>query len=330
MMARSRSNRFVLRALGAAALFASLAGAAHAQSWPAHPVKWILSQSSGTSPDITARLVADRLSKLWGQQVLVDNRPGGQNVIGALAAARSAPDGYTFFFATTAAIVGNPFTFKSLPYNPERDFAPVALIGKSPMIVAVNPSVPAKTLAELIALDHAEPGKLAAANEGTKTFGGMMSQMLNIQTGMRLLQVPYNGVAPALQDTVAGRTQVVLVSSAAMTPFIKRGDLRPIAVTSAKRVSGIEDVPTLAETYPGFEYVGWFAVLAPAGTPADAIQRANRDINKVLEDADVSQRLRELGAIHEGSGTPEDLARFLKDERARWAKLVQDIGLQPE
>src|SRR3989454_10796403 len=158
------------------------------------------------------------------------------------------------------------------------------------MVVAVNNSVPAKTLAELIALDKKEPGKLAAANEGTKTFGGMMSQLLNVATGMRLLQVPYNGVAPALQDTVAGRTQVVLVSSAAMSPFIKRGDLRPIAVTSGRRVTGMESVPTLAETYPGFEYVGWFALVAPAGTPAEAVQRVNHDVNNVLADAEVPQR----------------------------------------
>src|SRR5262247_455164 len=238
-----------------------------AQDFPARPVHWILSQPAGSSPDISARLVADGLSKMWPQQVVVDNRPGGQNVIGAQAAAKSAPDGYNYYFATTAALVANPFTFKALPYNPERDFVPVAMIGKSPMVIAVNNAVPAKSIAELVALDKKEPGKLAAANEGTKTFGGMMSQLLNVATGMNLLQVPYNGVAPALQDTVVGRTQVVLVSSAAMSPFIKRGDLRPIAVTSAKRVTGLESVPTMAETYPGFEYVGWFALVAPTGTP---------------------------------------------------------------
>jgi tripartite-type tricarboxylate transporter receptor subunit TctC len=310
--------------------FAAAAGLAVAQDWPNRPVKWILSQPAGASPDITARLVADRLSKMWGQQVVVDNRPGGQNVIGAQLAARSPADGYTYFFATTAAIVSNPFTFKSLPYDPERDFVPVVLIGKSPMVVAVNNSVPAKSLAELIALDRAQPGKLAAANEGAKTFGGLMSQALNLATGMRLLQVPYNGVAPALQDTVAGRTQVVLVSSAAMSPFLKRGDLRPLAVTAGRRVPGLENVPTLAEFYPGFEYVGWFALVAPTGTAADIVQRVNRDVNRVLADAEVAQRLRDLGAIHEGPGTPQDAAQFFKDERVRWAKLVKDIGLQPE
>jgi len=319
----------VFRALSLVALAANF-GHAAAQDWPNKPVKWILSQPAGASPDITARLIADRLSKMWGQQVIVDNRPGGQNVIGAQLAAKSPADGYNYFFATTAAIVSNPFTFKSLPYDPERDFVPVILIGKSPMVVAVNTSVPARSLAELIALDRAQPGKLAAANEGAKTFGGMMSQMLNLTTGMKLLQVPYNGVAPALQDTIAGRTQVVLVSSGAMSAFLKRGDLRPLAVSSGRRVPGLENVPTLAESYPGFEYVGWFALLAPAGTSADIVQRLNRDANKVLADPEVTQRLRDLGAISEGPGTPEDLARFLKDERVRWAKLVKDIGLQPE
>src|SRR6266705_3200252 len=300
-------KRCVLLAIALAAT----AGPAAAQDWPSKPVKWILSQPAGASPDITARLVADRLSKMWRRQVIVDNRPGGQNVIGAQLAARSPADGYNYFWATTAALVSNPFTFKSLPYDPERDFVPVALIGKSPMVVAVNNSVPAKSLAELIALDKSQPGKLAAANEGAKTFGGMMSQALNIATGMRLLQVPYNGVAPALQDTVAGRTQVILVSS-------------------GRRVTGMENVPTLAETYPGLEYVGWFALFAPAGTPADVVRKVNADVNKVLADADVAQRLLDLGAINEGPGTPEQLADFLKAERARWSKLVKDINLQPE
>jgi tripartite-type tricarboxylate transporter receptor subunit TctC len=221
-------------------------------------------------------------------------------------------------------------TFKSLPYDPEKDFTPVAMIAKSPMVIAVNPAVPAKTLAELVALDKSQPGKLAAANEGAKTFSGMMSQMLNKTAGIQLLQVPYTGVAPAIQDTIAGRTQVVLVSSAALLPFLKRGDLRPLAVSAGKRVRGLEDVPTLAETYPGFEYVGWFALLAPTGTPAGVIQRVNRDMDRVLADPEIAQRLYDFGLVNEGAGTPESLNDFLRAERERWAKLVKEIGLQPE
>jgi tripartite-type tricarboxylate transporter receptor subunit TctC len=306
------------------------AGSVFAQEWPARPVKFIVSQPPGTSPDIAARFLADRLSRLLAQPVVVENRPGGQNVVGAQAAAKSPADGYTYFFATTAAIVSNPFTFKALPYDPARDFTPVAMIAKSPMVIAVNPGVAAKSLAELVALDKAQPGRLAAANEGAKTFSGMMGQMLNQTAGMRLLQVPYNGVSPAIQDTIAGRTQVVLVSSAALLPFLKRGDLRPLAVSAGKRVRGLEEVPTLAETYPGFEYVGWFALLAPTGTPVAIVQRMNREMDRVLTDPEIAQRLFDLGLVNEGAGTPESLAEFLRAERERWAKLVKDIGLQPE
>jgi tripartite-type tricarboxylate transporter receptor subunit TctC len=311
----------------AALLFAC---AAPAQDWPTRPLRIIVSQPPGTSPDITARFLADRLSRLVAQPVVVENRPGGQNVIGAQAAAKSPADGYNFFFATTAAVITNPLTFKALPYDPARDFAPVAMIAKSPMVIAVNPAVQAKSLAELVALDKAEPGRLAAANEGAKTFSGMMSQMLNQTAGLRLLQVPYTGVSPAIQDTIAGRTQVVLVSSAALLPFLKRGDLRPLAVSAGKRVRGLEEVPTLSETYPGFEYVGWFALLAPAGAPAAILQKANRDMDKVLGDPEVAQRLFDLGLVNEGAGTPEQLSEFLRAERERWGKLVKDIGLQPE
>jgi tripartite-type tricarboxylate transporter receptor subunit TctC len=314
----------------ACALIATLgAGSAAAQTWPARPVRLIVSQAAGTSPDISARFIADRLSKVWGQALVVENRAGGQNVIGAQAAARSAPDGYTFFYATTAAIVTNPLTFKTLPYDPPRDFDAVAMIAKSPMVVAVGAAVPAKNLAELIALDKSKPGTLSSAHEGPRTFSGMMSQAFNQATGVKALQVPYNGATPAIQDTVGGRTQIVFLSSAAVAPFIKRGDLRPIAVTVGKRVTGLDGVPALAETYPGFDYSGWFAVLAPAGTPKDVIARVNRDVNQVLADPEVAQRLRDLGVVPE-PGSPEALNEFLAAERTRWTKLVKDIGLQPE
>ena len=304
--------------------------AAAAETWPARPVRFILSQGAGASPDVTARIIADRLSRAWGQQVIVENRPGGQNIIGSQLAARATPDGHNYFFATTAAIVMNPFTFKSLPYVPQKDFMPVAMVAISPFVLAVNPGVPAKSIAELVALDKAQPGKLALANEGPRTFGGMMGQMLNVTAGMKLLQVPYVAPPPAIADTVSGRTQAVLVSSATVTPYLKRGDLRPIAVTAAKRVPGLEQVPTLAETFPGFEYVGWYVLLAPAGTPAKIVQRVNRDVDRVLTDPEVASRVREMGQVTEGAGTPETTAKFLDAERARWMKTAREVGIKPE
>ena len=318
----------ILRTVCAAVALAASVNA-FAQAWPARPLRLIVSQAAGTSPDIAARLIAERLSRQLGQPLVVDNRAGGQNVIGAQAAARAAPDGYTFFFATTAAIVTNPLTFKTLPYDPPRDFDAVGMIAKSPMVVAVGAGVPVKSLAELIALDKSKPNTLSAAHEGPRTFSGMMSQALNLTTGMQVLQVPYNGATPAIQDTIGGRTQIVLLSSAAVAPFIKRGDLKPIAVTVAKRVAGLENVPALAETYPGFDYAGWFAMLAPAGTPREVVLRVNRELNSVLAEPEVAQRLRDLGLVLE-PGTPEALNEFLGAERARWSRLVKEIGLQPE
>ena len=328
--------KLALISLAAACSLAASPGAqaqaqapAAAQAWPTKPVRLILSQAPGTSPDISARLIADKLGRLWGQGVIIDNRAGGQNVIGAQAAAKAAPDGYTFFYATTAAIITNPLTFKSLPYDPTREFDAVAMVAKSPMVVAISSGTPARNLAELVALDKAKPGTLSTAHEGPRTFSGMMSAALNAATGMKALQVPYNGAAPMIQDTIGGRTQIVLLSSAAVVPFIKRGDLRAIAVTAGKRVSGLEDVPTLAETYPGFEYVGWFAFLAPAGTPREVISRVNRDVNTVLADPEIGQKLRDLGLVVD-TGTPDALNDFLGQERVRWGKLVRQIGLQPE
>ena len=318
--------RTVLHAL----LLLNLAGAAAgAQDWPARPVRWILTQPSGSSVDIAARLVAERLGRAWGQQVVVDNRPGGQSVIGAQAAARAAGDGYNYFFATTAPLVTNPFTFKSLPYDPVKDFVPVGKVGSAPFVVAVNTAVPARAVAELIALAKSRPGKLALAHQGPRSLGGIISQALMLTAGIELLQVPYNVQGIALQDTISGRVQVLVLSSGVLSPFMKRGDLRPLAVTGARRTPGLE-VPAIAETFAGFDYVGWYVLLAPARTPAKIVQRVNRDLDRVLADPEVVERLRDFGIDTDGAGTPGTTAKFLSVERARWSKAIRDIGIEPE
>ena len=316
--------RFVLISLLAAVPFA-----ASAQSWPNRPVHLVLSQPPGSSPDIVARLIADRLTKLWDKSVVVENRPGGQNVVGALAVAKAPADGYNFYYATTAALVINAYTFKALPYDPKKDFVPVGMIGQSPFLIAANPALAATNLAELVAYAKANPGKISVATEGPKTFSGMMADMFFSTTGVNMVAVPYSGVQPGILDTVAGRTQLTVQAVAATTVHLQRNALRPIAVTSAKRVPGLEQVPALGETYPGFQYSGWHAIVAPTGTPADVIRRFSADLAAVLRDPDLVKRLFDLGIIAD-AGTPEQLGEFLAAEHVRWAKLAKDIGVVPE
>ncbi len=314
-------------------LIAGLLGAlshAHAQSWPARPIKMIVSFPAGSAPDIVCRFVSDRLSQAVGQRIIVDNRPGSGNVIAGQVAARSAPDGYSFFCATAATLVSNPHTFKSLPYDPARDFVPVAMIAKGPFLVLVHPSVPVKTLAELVAYDKANPGKLAWATDGLRNFTGMMAAWLNKVAGTNILTVPYATMPLGIQDTIAGRTQLVILAVPAAGPRIRSGELRPLAASFAKRVPGYEDVPAISETFPGFELVGWFLVVAPTGTPRDIVLRVNREMDKILKDPDAVQRLRALGFFTEGAETPESVAEAIRADTVKWGRIVKEIGIEPE
>jgi len=303
---------------------------AHAQTWPNKPIKAIVSFPAGSAPDIVCRFLTDRLSRSLGQQIVVENRPGAGNVIAAQAAARSTPDGYNFFCATAATLVSNPHTFKSLPYDPARDFAPVGMIAKGPFFVLVNPGVPVKTLGELAAYDKANPGKLSFATDGQRNFTGMMAAWLNRIAGTSMLTVPYAGMPLGVQDTVAGRTQVIILAVPLAAPRIRSGELRPLAGSFAKRVPGYEDVPAIAETYPGFELVGWFLMLAPAGTPKEIIHGMNREMDKALKDADTKKGYAALGFFTEGAETPEAVAEAIRADTAKWGRIVKEIGIQPE
>jgi len=305
-------------------------GEAGAQSWPARPIRVIVSFAAGSAPDIICRFVTDRLSRAVGQSIVVDNRPGSGNIIAAQAAARSAPDGYNFFCATAATLVSNPHTFKSLPYDPVKDFAPVAMIAKGPFFVLVHPSVPATTLAELAAYDKANPGKLTFATDGLRNFTGMMAAWLNKISGMSILTVPYASMPLGIQDTVTGRTQVTILAVPAAAPRIRNAELRPLGASFAQRVPGYENVPAIAETYPGFELVGWFLMVAPAGTPSQIVQRVNREMDRILKDPETAQRLRGLGFFTEGAETPEAVGEAIRADREKWGRIVKEIGIQPE
>jgi tripartite-type tricarboxylate transporter receptor subunit TctC len=317
------------RAVTVCALLLSLTPAS-AQSWPDRPIKIIVSQAAGGTPDLICRIISDKLSTLLGQRVFVENRPGGANVVGATAAAHAAPDGYTLFFATAAALVSNPHTFKTLPYDPVKDFTAVSMVAKNPFLILANPSLPANNLPELIAYDKANPGKLTFATDGPRNFSGILATWLNKVTGADILQVPYATMPQGVQDTLAGRTQLTILSPPSAAPHIASGALKPLAISWTKRLPQYAQVPSISEAYPGVELTGWFVIAAPAGTPADVITRLNQEMDKVLKTPDMVKRLADVGFFTEGAETPEATRAFVKAQYDLWSKVVRDIGLQPE
>ena len=298
--------------------------------WPVRPIKWIVSQPAGAGPDILARFVAENLSRSLGQPIVIENRPGGQNVIGAQAAARAAPDGYTFFYGTTAAMVTNAFTFKMLPYDPEKDFVPVALVGRSPFVIAASTASGFKTLAEVIAQAKAQPEKIAIATEGPKTFSGMLADSVAAMAGIKLTHVPYTKATDAIQDVLGGRVALVCLPDAALAAYIKSGQLQALAVSTGERIASLPQTPVLADTFSGFEYAGWNGLFAPTGTPTDIVARMNRELAALLRQPDVVQRLLALGSFAEGSLNPVAFSGFMKSERERWARIVKSIGIVAE
>jgi tripartite-type tricarboxylate transporter receptor subunit TctC len=235
------------------------------------------------------------------------------------------------FFATTAATIINLFTIKSLPYDPAKDFVPVALIAKSPFVLVVNNDLPVKTVADLINMAKGQPGKMSFASDNARGLAGMLGEMVNVFGGINVVHVPYNGTQPALADTIAGRTQYTFSSTPPIAPMVKAGKLRAIAVSSPERVPGMEDVPTLRETFPGFEYFGWYMIYAPTGTANDIVQRVNRDVGQVMKDPEVMQRISSFGSVVEkGPGTPAELNAFLKLEAERWGRAVKAAKIEPE
>jgi tripartite-type tricarboxylate transporter receptor subunit TctC len=298
--------------------------------WPDKPIKFVLSQPPGSGPDNVARLLGDRLAKVLGQAVVIDNKPGGQNIIGAQSAARSAPDGYTFYFATTAALVTNKYLFKTLPYDAEKDFVPVAFVAKSPFALLVKADSPISSVQDLVARSKADPGKLSVANEGPRTFGGIIARLINARSQMQANLVAYASVGSAVQDVIGGHADAVVADMASTAQLVRQGRLRFLAVTSGKRVAGWDQVPSLSETLPGFEMIGWFAVVAPAGTPSDVLRRMNKEINALLADADVAQRMATIGPMAESLGSAEQTGVFLRHEQERWGGVAREIDLLPE
>jgi tripartite-type tricarboxylate transporter receptor subunit TctC len=322
-----------MRFMHAALLIHSAIAAIHpasAESWPTKPVRMIVSLAAGGTPDIICRLVSERLAAALGQQIVIENRPGGGNIVGAQIAAHAAPDGYSLFFATAAALVTNPFTVKALPYDPLNDFVPIGLIAQGPFMVLANPSVPAKDLAELYAFDKANPGKLAFATDGPRNLSGMLAAWLNKLAGSDILQVPYATMPQGVQDTLAGRVQLTILAVPSAAQHIASGSLRALATSSPTRLPNYPQIPAIAEAFPGVEYAGWFAIVAPAGTPDEIVNRVNVELITVLKDPQIVGRLADLGFFTYEPKTPKQARDYVRTQYAQWGKLTRDIGLKPE
>lgn len=314
---------------GAVALVA--AGSASAADWPQRPVTVIVPQAAGNSPDVLCRIIADKLSRSLGQQFIVENRPGAANVVGTQAVARANPDGYTLLFATSAALVTNPYTIKALTYDPVKDFVPVAMVAKSHHVLLVNPNVKAKTLAELVELEKAAPGSLSIAVDGPRNISGLIAQAINRQAGTKLALVPYNTISQAVQDSITGRTPVTIQSASVVEPFIKEGSLRPIAVAGSERIGSLPDVPAIGETLKDADLQGWFMVMAPAGTPGEIVDKLSAAISTALTEKDVAERAPTLGfELQKGENvTPAGAKAFLAIQLASTGEIIKSLGIEP-
>jgi tripartite-type tricarboxylate transporter receptor subunit TctC len=319
------------RAVRAFAAILALTGAplALAQAWPAKPVRMILAFPPGGPTDIVSRVLAQKLAEQLGQQVLVDNKPGAGGNIGAELAAKSPNDGHTIFY-NTSAIVINPALYGRASYDTLKDFVPVTLTAAIPMVLVVNPAVPAKTMKEFVDLVKSKPGQFNYSSSGTGTITHLASAMLSSQMGLATQHIAYKGSAPGLVDLAAGQTQFMTDTINTALPYVKDGRLRALAVTSAKRSSVLPDMPTFAESgLPGFDAAAWQGVVVPAGTPQDIVTRLNTELNKALQDPGVRARLAAQGADVLG-GTPADYAAYIRAEMPRWAKAIKDSGAKAE
>lgn len=303
--------------------------AAYAQSpaWPARPVKFFVGAAPGSGPDVILRLVADRLSKRWGQAAIVDNKPGAGGIPGTLAAAHAPADGYNFLFGLGSALAMNQFLYKSLPFDPEKDFAPVVGVGVTPMVIAVNPKLPVKSIAELIDYAKAKPGGVPIGTTA-KSAAHLTMQSLAQESGVEFLHIFYKSAPDALRDMIGGEVMVFSDALAAV-PNLTDPRVRVLAVTAPKRLPNMPDMPVVAEGVPGFTSYGWYAIMAPAGTSREVINKLNADVNAVLSAPDMVTRLREL-ATYDAGGTPEQLDKFIQSERQRLSKAARAARIQPE
>ncbi|MPS93250.1 tripartite tricarboxylate transporter substrate binding protein [Comamonas sp.] len=320
-----------VRALGAVVigtgLLASLApGISSAETYPARSIKIIVPFPAGGGPDMIAREVATTVTSQQGWTIIIDNKPGSGGNIGMDAAAKAAPDGYTLVMGQTSNMAINPSLYAKLPYNPQKDLAPVGLVASAPLVIAVASNSPYKTLSDLINAAKANPEGINYASSGSGTVAHLATEQLQRIANVKLTHVPYKGAAQGATDLIGGQIQMYISSIVTLSGHIKNGKMRALAVTSARRSADLPNVPTVAESgFKGFEAVTWFGIAAPAGVSKDRLSKLNAAFNRALETPDVKKRLTEQGADVLG-GTPEQFARLVRDETGRWATVVKESG----
>jgi tripartite-type tricarboxylate transporter receptor subunit TctC len=316
--------------VAAAAVLLSFPAASLAQSYPAKPVRYLVPFPAGGSPDIVARLLGERLSRIWGQPVVIENRGGAGGTVAAAVAAKSAPDGYTLLQCNIASNAIAYSLYAKLPYHPLRDFAPISRIGTTPSGLVVHPSMPSATIGEFVAYAKANPGKVSYGSTSAGSSPQLAMELFKTMAKIDVVHIAYKGAAPALADLLGGQVPAAIANVPALIAPVQAGRMRALAVTGAKRISAWPSVPTLAESgLPGFDVTSWYGVCAPAGTPRTIVDKLNADLKTVLLSADIQQRLNEL-VVDAAPSTPEELAAFIASETSRWAKVIKDTGIPPQ
>ena len=318
---------FCIPAIALAAL-ATAAFAQDAVNYPSRPIRMIVPFAPGGGLDISTRMIAQKLTEKWGQNIVVDSRPGAATIVGTEIASKSEPDGYTVLMITTTFAI-NPGLYARLPYDPGKDFTPVTQLNSQPNVVVVTTSFAGKSIKDLIALAKARPGELTFATPGTGSAPHLSAEMFQRAAGVSMIHVPYKGIPPAVTDVIGGRVTMLFTTTISAAPHIKAGRLRAIAITSAKRQSGMPDVPTVGETLPGYHAEAFQGMVAPAGVPQAIFNKLSAEVARIVQLPDVTQRFQLDGAEAVGS-SPQEFAAFLKAEMQKWRKVIRDAGIKPE
>ena len=312
--------------LGALALLAS--SVAQGQAWPAKPLRLIIPFAPGGATDVIGRLTAQKLQDALGQQIVVDNRPGANGNIGTEMAVKAPADGYTLVLCYDGTLAINPNAYRKMPFDAQKDLAPIVSVGQLPLLLVVHPSVPAKNVAEFVAFAKSAPGKINYSGAGYGSSGHLAAELFRGRAGIDIVHVNYKGGGQAVQDLLGGQIQAMMTGLTTVEGHVKSGKLKPLAFTSPRRMPGAPEVPTFAESgYPGLVVMSWYGLLAPAGLPADIVRRLNAEVNKLLQLPEVKERMASL-SVEPTGGTTEQFGQTIRDDTVRWAKVVQDAGIR--